>query len=376
MYIYIRSVSVLLSFFLLVTGSAFAFDTSDFAIAGPTEAGCAPGFPGGLKNHVQYNFNFNTDQNYFHICFDKGFKFSGNLEEFVDTYNSAFDDCFDLSVQGETVIVEPGPALCFSPEAKNYYCPHNKGAMEAEANERGAGGRNAKTCHPILEVGSTEVRPTSMDTEAPGSAEPDLFKAIQASTNRYEMDRFEDTVFKSTHAPVSCLDFLKVGADQGSARDILGWAKGLDISVIVNEEQEADFDLCFSSFGLSDKKISRHKSLPVSVLGSSVKFVILNDAMRRQLYVFTIDVINAHSRLLESWPKEAQNNQPMRDYITENVLEDDIVFDLLHLSCSQGGYQLQDHYPELIKRINSYNRKMNLEPEGEQEPRPMLCESK
>ena len=124
--------------------------TSDFAVSGPIEAGCGPGFPGDLKTHVQYNFNFDPDQNYFHICFDKGFRFSGNLEEFVNTYNSTFRDCFDLSVQGETIILEPGSSLCFSPENKNYYCPHNKEAMKAEANERNSGGRNAQTCVPVL----------------------------------------------------------------------------------------------------------------------------------------------------------------------------------------------------------------------------------
>ena len=159
-----RIIITLLS--LLIIDSAFAFDTSDFSREGPIEAGCAPGFSGGLQNHVQYNFDFNSDQNYFNICFDKGFKFSGNLKEFVNTYNSAFNDCFDLSIQGETIIVEPGPSLCFSPEAKNYYCPHNKGAMKAEAKER-----NVQTCNPILEAGST----SAIDTEVPGNIEVDPY---------------------------------------------------------------------------------------------------------------------------------------------------------------------------------------------------------
>ena len=43
----LRIITILLSLF--ITGSVFAFNTSDFSRVGPIEAGCAPAFPSGLK---------------------------------------------------------------------------------------------------------------------------------------------------------------------------------------------------------------------------------------------------------------------------------------------------------------------------------------
>lgn len=104
---------------------------SSTAVNGPINAGCAPAFPGPLKDDVVYNFEFDRENNYLIICFDAGFKFSGSYKDLVQRYNSEFNKCFDLSLTGSNQIqVNPGPDLCFNPSKKNFYCPHNQAAFE------------------------------------------------------------------------------------------------------------------------------------------------------------------------------------------------------------------------------------------------------
>ena len=76
-------------------------------------------------------------------------------------------------------------------------------------------------------------------------------------------------------------------------------------------------------------------------------------------YIFTIDVLNAHDRLVKLWLSLIDANanlEKLNNYVVDQSLEDDIVFDLLNLSCLEGGYKLWNHYPQLINTINSHRK--------------------